>query len=252
MPRSSLALVLLLLPGLLLTAQEKKTDKKDLPRVIVASPLGIAPGKAAKVVLRGHKLDTATAVRVSTKSATVRLLSKGKAAVPAMQEAARVGDTQAEVEITLPPEVPTGTVELVVVTPTGESAAYRLFVDGAPGALAEREPNNGFAQAQAVARPQTIDGVISPPQDVDVYRFDGKAGQRVVLEAQAARHGSALDSFLSLYDASGRLLASNDDADGTTDSRIEATLPRDGAYLVSVIDAHDQGGPAHVYRLVIR
>ena len=36
------------------------------------------------------------------------------------------------------------------------------------------------------------------------------------------------------------------------DSRLEVTLPRDGPYYVSVIDAHDQGGPAHVYRLIVR
>ena len=66
------------------------------------------------------------------------------------------------------------------------------------------------------------------------------------------RHGTALDSILTLYDAAGRELASNDDIEASVDSRLEVTLPRDGPYYVSVIDAHDQGGPAHVYRLVVR
>jgi hypothetical protein len=33
---------------------------------------------------------------------------------------------------------------------------------------------------------------------------------------------------------------------------LEVTLPKAGVYHVSVIDAHDAGGPAHVYRLTIR
>jgi len=69
----------------------------------------------------------------------------------------------------------------------------------------------------------------------------------------AARYGSALDSILTLYDADGHTVASNDDLDGTTtDSRLEVTLAKAGVYYVSLIDAHDTGGPAHVYRLSIR
>ena len=56
-----------------------------------------------------------------------------------------------------------------------------------------------------------------------------RAGQRLVCEVLAARHGSALDSLLTLYDADGRQVATNDDTAGSTDSRLEVTLPRDGA-----------------------
>ncbi len=92
---------------------------------------------------------------------------------------------------------------------------------------------------------------INPAHDVDVYRFTGQAGQHLVLEVHAARYGSALDSRLTLYDGAGPEIASNDDADATPDSRLLVTLPETGSYLVSVMDAHDQGGPAHVYRLVV-
>jgi len=89
-------------------------------------------------------------------------------------------------------------------------------------------------------------------QDVDVFRFDGKEGQAVVIEVFAARYGSPLDSFLTLYTADGQIVASNDDHAGSADSLIETTLPKSGAYYVSVIDANDQGGPAYVYRLAVR
>jgi hypothetical protein len=246
--RLRFALVALLGATAFLPAQDKKPqEKKDTPRVIVAVPLGVPAGRATKVTLRGLKLDTATEVRVAVPQATAKVVGKGKATVPNMQDAKRAGDTQAEVEVTLPSDVPEGTVELIVVTPTGDSAPHKLLVEKTIPVIAEKEPNNGFKQAQPIALPQAVDGVIGQNQDVDVFRFEGQAGQRVVIEVLAARYGSVLDSYLSLHDAGGRLLATNDDTDGTTDSRIEATLPQDGAYFASVIDAHDTGGPAHVY-----
>jgi hypothetical protein len=252
-PRSCLrlALALRLAVAASLPAQEKKPlEKKDPPKVIVALPLGVAPGKTTKLTLRGLKLDTATEVRVAR--GTAKIVGKGKAAMPQMQDAKRVGDTQVEVEVTLPAEAPEGAAECVVVTPVGETASHKLLVEKTIPVVAEKEPNNGFRQAQPIALPQVVDGVIGQSQDVDVFRFEGKAGQRVVIEVLASRHGSALDSFLLLHDADGKLLASNDDGDASKDSRIEAKLPRAGAYFVSVIDANDTGGPAHVYRLVVR
>ena len=68
----------------------------------------------------------------------------------------------------------------------------------------------------------------------------------------AARYGSGLDAALTLYDAAGQQLASNDDRGDNLDPRLEVTLPRAGVYYLSLIDAHDTGGPAHVYRLVVR
>src|SRR5690242_3944351 len=92
----------LVVPGLLLVllaAEPKKPDPKDLPRITVSLPLGVAPGQKTKLTLRGLKLDAAAEVRCHAPMATVRLLKKGKAAVPNQQEPARVGDTQAEVEL---------------------------------------------------------------------------------------------------------------------------------------------------------
>jgi Bacterial pre-peptidase C-terminal domain len=237
---------------LLQAADEKKPDKKDAPRVIVTAPLGIVPGMTTRLTVRGVKLDTATAVRFTDSNVTAKVLGKGKVPLGKDQDPAKFGDSQVEVEVALPPGSGPDAGSFVVITPGGESTPHQLLVETALPVVAEKEPNNGFQQAQPIAVPQVVDGTVHQPQDVDVFRFEGKAGQHVLAEVLAARHGSALDSVLTLYDADGRELASSDDAEGSTDSRLDVTLPRDGAYYLSLLDAHDQGGPAHVYRLIVR
>ena len=102
-----------------------------------------------------------------------------------------------------------------------------------------------------------IDGRIDEPGDLDVFSFQGHAGEAVVAEVWARRLGSPLDSFLKLTDSGGKVLAFNDDArdlgEGLTthhaDSLIQTTLPADGTYYLTIGDAQRHGGPAHAYRL---
>jgi hypothetical protein len=252
MPPGSFALlVLLALLPLPVYGQRKKPAPPAGPKVVVAVPLGARPGATTRLTLRGLKLDAATEVRCQEPKASAKLLKKGGAPTPDPKEADRVGNTQAEVEVTLPPDCPARTVTVTVLTPAGESPPHALLVDRAP-VVAEKEPNDGFRDAQPITPGQEVQGAISHNQDVDVYRFEGKAGQQVVAEILAARYGSALDSFLTLHDGEGHILASDDDSDGSADSRVELRLPRDGVYYLSVLDANDQGGPAHVYRLALR
>jgi len=230
------------------SGQDKK-DKKDEPRVTMTIPLGAAPGTTSKLIVRGLKLDKAKTVRFENEKVVVKLLKGGPAGVPD-KNPDKVGDPQIEVEVTLPKDLPSGKLPFVVQTPSGEAKHY-LLVDTLP-LVKEKEPNDGFKQAQPIILPCVVDGLIERQRDVDVFRFEGKAGERVVFEVLAARHGSGLDSVLTLYDAAGQQIAGNDDQKDTTDSRIEITLPADGAYYLSLVDAHDQGGPEHPYRLTGR
>ena len=93
---------------------------------------------------------------------------------------------------------------------------------------------------------------IKNDKDVDVFKFEGKKGDKLKLEVQAARFGSPVDALLSLYDADRKLLAAVDDVDGSPDPIISIVLPRDGPYFLTVIDSHDLGGPQFGYRLLLR
>ncbi len=242
-------IVLIVLPHA--PGQPKQPPKKETAAICVAIPLGVPAGAPTKIVVRGLKLDTATELRFLDPRASGKILRKGKTGVPNKQEPAVVGDTELQAEVMLPADLPPADAYFVVIGPQGTSEPHRLLVNGTPAPIPEKEPNNGFRQAQLVTLPAVIDGAIGQPQDVDVFRFEGQAGQRIVCEVLAARHGSGLDSILTLYNSAGRIVATNDDFGDSTDSRIDVTLPEAGTYYLSLSDAHDQGGPAHVYRLTV-
>lgn len=245
------ALTLLIGFAALAGAQPKQPDPKDLPKISFVKPVGAGPGTTTRFTVRGLKLDTAKGLQFHEPKTTGRILSRIKVSAGDPKTTPIVGDTQLEIEVRFPGDSAGVLVPFAVENAAGRGAAYRLVVDRWP-TVAEKEPNNGFRQAQPVNVPQAVEGCIDRQLDVDVYRFAGKAGQQVVLELFAARCGGPLDSLLTLFDADGKTLATSDDIEGSADSRIEHTLPRDGDYFVSVMDAHDQGGPAHVYRLVLR
>ncbi len=232
-------------------ADKKEEKKPEPPRVIVTLPLALKIGTTNKVVLRGLNLTNVTELRFTNEGtkASVVLGKKSKAEVPKESDAKKVGDTQVAGEIFLPAETPAGTNWFTLTSPDGISAPMPLLFFAATDLIEEKEPNGGFREAQALSNGATMSGMIKEAGDVDVFRFEGAAGQLIRIEVIAASVGSAADSLLTLYDAQGSLLASNDDAEGGRDSRLEFKLKTTGTHYVSVMDANDKAGPTHVYLL---
>lgn len=231
--------------------KEKKEEKKPQPpAVIFAWPLAVSPGDST-TRLRGLRLDSAKSVRIENApaGAEVKIKSKGKADLPDKQEPAKIGDTQLELELKLPADIKPGELGLIIESDAGASAVHRISIIPADKLVMEKEPNEGFKQSQPIEFGRQVQGMIRQSQDVDVYRFTGKSGGKIIARVLAAERGSALDAQLTLYDASGRILAWADDNPKNSDPAIEFTLPADGDYHLAIIDAHDRGGPAHVYLL---
>jgi hypothetical protein len=253
------------------SAQDKPATPDKPPRIAMANPLAVMPGSPVKVLLRGWELEQATEVRSSNPRVQIKILGKGKAAVPNKQDAKQVGDTQLELEVTVPADEPAGEMKLTVVGSKQESAAHGLLIGSPHPRLVDTEPNDGFRQAQAVQFPQVVDGQIHGDQNVDLFLFELDAPQQVVIEVFARQYGSGLDSLLTLFSDRGVVLAAVDDtvaaapvagagdqqksaasaAALSADARIERLLPA-GKYFICLQDAFDHGGITHPYRLVFR
>jgi WD40 repeat protein len=73
----------------------------------------------------------------------------------------------------------------------------------------EQEPNYAPAAAGAISGNAVVAGVIAAAEsngdaDVDLYRFHASKGQQLVLEIEAARKKSPLDSKLEVLDSAGK------------------------------------------------
>lgn len=242
----------LCVPSVALALGDDATGKiPDPPRVAMCLPLAITVGETTKVIVRGWHLEGVKELRSSNANVTLKVLSTSRAEVPNGLDVKRVGDTQIEVEATVASDTKPGNVELTAIGPDGDSKPHVILIGSEFPLTADKEANDGFRQAQPVQVPQAVDGVIHDKRNVDVFAFEVADEQRVLIEVHARRHGSALDSLLTLFDERGNILAVNDDQKGSPDSRISTTL-RTGNYFISLQDAHDSGGPTHPYRLVIR
>jgi hypothetical protein len=243
------ALVLCSVPSVV-----KAEDKKGPPVIKVVMPLGISPAKPTPIVIRGFKLNDVTELRfLDQKTAPmISIKTKGAAKPSDKVPAEKVGDSQVELELTFPTDAVPGIVRFIAVSPDGQSEPHQLVILEAGKTVTETEPNDGFSKAQEISLGQTVVGALSPGQNVDVFRFTGKAGQKITIEAQAARLGSALDPFLMLHNAQGQLLAEVDDGPEGADPSLELTLPADGIYYLSLLDANDKESSMHVYLLGTR
>jgi len=141
----------------------------NFPMVIGVFPLGIPANQETDVQLIGFNLPTGKMARI-------------KAGAPG------------ELEVPIEPKFHTRRLFKVVVNEGPE------FV--------EHEPNENLSNATHVAIGSAIDGRIDlrPGQqaDTDLYEFEGRRDQTIVLETDAARRGSPIDTKIEVLDAQGK------------------------------------------------
>lgn len=126
----------------------------------------------------------------------------------------------------------------------------RTFSVGALPELAEAEPNGDLERAQAIPLDVTVTGRVTA-EDVDLFSFEGKKGERVAVEVEAQRLGGPVfDPYLALLDGRRFELAVADDgAFGGTDGALALVLPEDGRYFVELREASYGGSGRSFYRL---
>jgi len=234
-------------------AQPKDKPKDQPPKPLYAIQLAAVPGKPTKLTLRGVRLDTVTDIRVQEPKSTGKVLGKGrKVGVGNNLSADVVGDSEIDVEVTVPAEVAGGVLAISLIGPGGEGKSCVVAIADDTPTVAEKESNDGFKESMPVTAPAVVAGGFKQAQDVDVYRLDAKAGEEYAVSVQAKRLGSPAEVLLSLYNADKRVIATGEGAGESPDPALTVKIPKDGPYFISLLEANDQGGNIFNYRLVVR
>lgn len=122
----------------------------------------------------------------------------------------------------------------------------------------EEEGNGTFASATPIRPPvlMSIDSLIMPPGDHDVYRFDAAAGQVATIDFDSAvfnPNAPPVKGVVTLYAPDQTVVAT--DAYSTADPNdpfLSVALPSTGTYYVDVHDLRGfVGGPTSLYQLSI-
>jgi hypothetical protein len=164
--------------------------------------------------------------------------------VPVAAQGVKQGATanRVQIEVTLADSVAPGVYPLRVANAKGISNAVAVGIDNLP-----QVP---FA-AEVSKLPVALHGTVADSATARTT-FAGKRGQRIVVEVEARRLGSALDPIVELYDPRHVQLAwSQGLAVLSGDARLAATLPADGQYTVALRDVLYRAGSPSYFRLKV-
>ena len=207
----------------------------ETPKFSSIGPLGARRGESTEVTVFGSNLE-----------------GKARLIAPFSAEVVTLGADPAswKVKITPAAETPVGVYTCRIRTDDGLTAPF-LFAVGQVPQVQEKEDNGTFELAQPIPSPVVVEGK-SEGNDVDYFRFPGKKGQRIVVDAQCSRIGSGVDPSIRLTTASRAYIASADDTPGLlTDARLTVVLPEDTDYVIELSDSRYQGAGRAVYRLLV-
>ena len=163
-------------------------------------------------------------------------------------------------KINVPTDQTPGIYEVRVATSQAVSSVSQLLVTDLPVVREDEKADNGtLEKAMPVELPAAVSGRVERAEDVDMYRFAGKAGQSLTFNLYAQRvtekiHGMVvrgpqiylMDGLLTLYGPNGQVIAQNDNTFGG-DPFLAATLPSDGDYTLEVRDARYAGSGRYAY-----
>lgn len=201
------------------------------PRLLTTMPLGGKSGTQVEITISGDYLEDADQLTFSDPRIT---------ATPKLDAAGKPVPNQYLVSIA--DDCPTGLYEARVMTRLGVSSA-RVFSVGSLAEVLQKQPNTSLQTAMELPLNSICNAVVTG-KAVDYYVFDGRKGQRVIVDCATRGIDSKLDAVVIIADAAGRdLLAER------RGGALDYTLPDEGRYVIKVHDLTFKGGPAYFYRL---
>ena len=204
-----------------------------------ASALAASPS-VGNMLPRGLQVGATT--MLTFEGAGLNGQSKIISTLPILRQELQQGvtDRRVQIAVTLDSATPPGFYQLYLATAGGISPPLGIAVDNLPQVPASDE---------APLLPVALHGSLTGSGLLRT-KIAAKAGQRLALEVEARRLGSALNPVLRLYDARHVQLAwSQGLAALSGDARIDLRLPADGTYTVELHDALFRGANPGFYRL---
>ncbi|MCX6598433.1 MAG: hypothetical protein NTV70_18940 [Acidobacteria bacterium] len=215
------------------------------PVIREAVPPGAQRGKSVKVVLKGEGLTP-----------TSKLISDIPGSIT------RLTGTEYSFLVELKPDAAVGLYPIRLVNEDGLSNLVLFSVGSLPEsnevaetAVEPKGKRDGAGEtretAMALKWPLTVNGTLDGP-DVDYYALDIRTPQKLVIEVDARRAGSALDPAFEVEDAQGKVIAKADDSAGCgVDTRLEVNFARPGRYFIRLHDSKYSIQDVGFYRLKV-
>jgi hypothetical protein len=196
------------------------------------SPAGLQRGVETEVVFNGNRLTDVQEVLFYSPGVTV-------------QSIAADGENKAKAKLVVAPDCRLGIHAVRLRTASGVSNLKTFMVGHLPEAK-EVEPNNNFAEPQAIGLNVTIAGTVDN-EDVDYFGVDLKKGERLTVEVEGLRLGnSQFDPYVGILNAARFELARSDDAPLLSqDSLCSLVAPEDGRYVVQIRETSYRGTGAY-------
>ena len=191
-------------------------------------------GATTRCVVHGRRLADADRVEVEGGGVAVTIESKGDdALVLSAKTAADANEGFRQVRV----DGPAGLSNLLLVK-VDDSAQNP-----------EVEPNEDQAHATLLPRGAAGYGTLAP-RDLDTFRFEARAGERLTVELEARRLGAPVTPVVTWFAPNGSPIVQGRDTQGIDgDVRFGVAVPADGAYAVQVRDNIYAGADGAVYRL---
>ncbi len=158
-------------------------------------------------------------------------------------------DKRLTAKLTVASETALGSQEIRVISPDGVSNPLTVRITDTPEIL-ESGGKHSLTNAQEISLPVGINGKVGEADQTDFFKLKAKKGEHFILDVQANRLGSALDSSLAILDSTGKEVVRNEDANGF-DSFIQFQVPADGEFFVTLRDFQHRGGDPYNYHLTI-
>lgn len=222
------------------------------PNLVDMHPHGGQQGRALRLVIEGYGVAGEMEIESTLPGSFARL---GEAAdADRLQKQRRPNDRNLQAAVFLV-EIDAGAspglYPLRAMSDDGLSNALLFRVDTVSEVSEQSLRNAGAVteEPRLDALPIVVNGTLDGAER-DRYRFQAAPGERIVLEVEARRVGSAIDPVLRLLDSEGREIAFNQEGTGIdVDARLDWEAPETGEYVVEVHDARFSDQRRNFYRL---